>query len=95
MGLNGYDLNFVFTELDGYWAEIDYDVEARGATLYLTTKRETPYEPDDDWVENTARHEMIHLLLAKLVAMAKSRYVLQCEIDLEDESIARTLAKLL
>ena len=54
-----------------------------------------PNDDLDNWVEDVAKHEALHLLLLRLTDLAKGRFASEDEIDRENERITRILEKLI
>ena len=87
LGLRNYRICFEHKHLDGAYAQLTSDHEGYFAIFRLCT------EANEGWdgpVE-CARHEVFHLLLAKLSFLARSRFIRHDELDEEDESIVRRL----
>jgi len=93
-GLMSYNLWFEHTNLSEYtYASIKTNVENATVTLWFNTEmgdycqRQSPRE--------TAKHEMLHILAAKLVHCAKERITTQEQIDIEWEHLTVTLQGLI
>lgn len=95
LGLMQYRITFEHKKLDRAFAKLYSDQKSKSAIAILNT------EIDDDTIdeygtpEESAVHEVIHLLLSRLVWLGESRYLFDNEIDEEDESIVRRLERLL
>ena len=92
MGFHDYHVTILHEDLgDDRGGEIRFNTSGRWAGIYLNTQR-----PSENFTpEGTARHEVAHLLTAHLFDLAKSRYLNEEEIDMEQEIIARRLEKVL
>jgi len=93
-GLTGYSVYFRYEELDGSFASIDVKQEAMVATVRLNSK------PDDDVkqfkdIKRSAKHEALHLLINKLEARGRERYVSPPEIYEASEELVVKLEELI
>ena len=94
--LNNFKVHYFLEDLDGCYAEISINLKGFVASVYLsndinTSDAETVYSI----IKESAKHEMIHLLLAKLGVMSRSReYTAQDCLEAEEE-IVRKLEKII
>lgn len=72
------------TDLDGYVATLELSKEWRNYDK-LT----------DDDIKQTAKHEVIHLLLARLSQNARARYVSSDDLGESEEELVRKLEKII
>ncbi len=79
------------TEFSDSLGEIKYSAVQRRVTLKLSKDAKTT----DDEVRYTARHEMIHALLAPLLIESQARYTTLEQIQTVEHEILHTLHKLL
>lgn len=89
-----YRFYFRFEPIEeNLWAKVAYNIIAHNATFILNS------EPND--VENfldlerTAKHEVAHVILAKLDYLAGCRYIQEREIQSAVEGVCRIMEKLL
>jgi len=64
----------------------------------VTIKFNTVLDESDiekDWIERTAKHEMVHLLIGRLVEIANCRYVTDSELSEAAEGLVHSLEKLI
>ena len=93
LGLFEWEVYFDLKKLDGSYAEIDINVGGRCANAVYNSEQDKGTLEREPQI--SGKHECLHLLLAKLTALAKDRYVTVKEIDDEAESIVRILEKIL
>lgn len=94
MGLHRYRIIFKMVDDPKNYAAVTADHDAVAATVELCKVVEP--EHMDGWnPEELAKHECLHLLLAKLAGMAHQRFVSYDELEREEESVVQTLAKLI
>lgn len=95
LGLHNWRLEFAHEEIDSY-ASTDHDVENHCAIVKLNkTWDEDGYKLNDDNLKTCAKHEVHHILLAKLAAYAQYRFVNRIQLDSAEEEIIRILDKFL
>ena len=94
-GISGWQIIFRHTDLDAAYACISTDIEGRHSIV--TLGKSWPDSEKDAWLslELTARHEVIHLLLAEMTELARRRHVGASQLDLEEERLVRILEELL
>lgn len=86
-GLTNYDVVVRAIDEPGYHAMLDCDSDNCTAVFYYNyVEDETP--------EDTALHEVLHLLLARYRDLARYRFVDERSLDVAEESIVRTLSKI-
>ena len=90
LNLNEYVVSFKLKKLKDCWACIDADAEGCVAIVEVN---DTTWP--DDMVATTAKHECIHLLLARLVEMGGRRFADETEFAHEEERVVMILEKLL
>ena len=89
-------------EIDATWdtdpetkneASCMYNVRSRRATIYLSKYQDENLSADD--INKAAFHEMLHLLLARLVLMAGSDHIDDFDIDEESHVIIARMTNLI
>lgn len=90
-GLNGYRAYFKQAELTDAFADITINSECHVVTVRLN-EGETPAERH---VEQSAKHEALHLLIGRLESMARRRYTTEYEIDAASEELVFKLEQLI
>lgn len=90
LGCPEYEVEMELADIPGSYAELDTNPEGCHASLKFCIKHDGDPEP-----EATGLHEALHLRLARLVSMAKRRWVSEEDIDREEEGVVRVLEKLL
>lgn len=98
LGLSEWGVSFQLCECGGtdddyYIAKVQHDMDGMWARFYYSNSEALHAEYQNP-VED-ARHEVAHLLVAKLATMADMRYVTVREIDNANEEIARRLERVL
>lgn len=89
--LGGWDITYQHKALgDVNTATCEYDGDGCIATLSLNTKRLDNSSPED-----LARHEVAHLVIARLHLLAVDRWGDPRSVDREIESIAMSLGRVL
>ena len=93
-GLQSYGIFFEHKKCEEEFATIEVRPDIARALVQFNTEIE-PYDmPEFDPVES-GKHEVIHLLLAKIRYLADKRYLSAREIDEEDERLAVLLTKVI
>ena len=77
---------------DGTIADVSRCIDTRSAVVRLHS---LPGEDKDQLIESTARHEMVHVLLADLSALAHGRESKHEDIEREEEKLVVRLSRLL
>lgn len=94
LGISDFDIYVEQGTLDdGTLADVTRDVDSRSCVIRL----HAPPDGDDDLdhLSSLARHEMIHVLLADLSALAHSREATHAEIERAEEALVVRLTRLL
>ena len=91
-GLAGYRVYFKHQPMDGYFAEISYRQNEMVATVKLNPKPE-----GEGWrdIKSHAKHEALHLLVARLSHLAASRFAVEEQIDEAEEELINKLEGLI
>jgi len=90
-GLIGWYVGFEIVDDDSQCGSISINAEDLKCMVMLS--RWKPENEDKDWIEETAKHEAIHLLLGRLTHLARERYVRVDELAFEEEKVVRALEK--
>jgi hypothetical protein len=90
LNLMDWRIYFELKKLKRGYAEIAYNVDIRVATIRMTTMIDEDFNP-----VRAARHEAIHLLMARLSNFARCRFISEYEINEENERLAMLLENLL
>ena len=93
-GCTGYKIFFEREKLKNDCANITIRDECRIATVKLDSAL-PEREKKDQPIELLAKHEAIHLLLARYVHYAESRYVNEEQVIEAEEELVRKLEKLI
>jgi len=90
LNLAEFTVGFKLKKLPDCWACIDADPEGCVATVEVN---DTDWP--DDMIATTAKHECIHLLLARLIEIGGRRFADEVEFRNEEERVVSLLEKLL
>lgn len=90
-GLTGYEVYFRFEPLEGCFARIDVDVAVMVTTV--TFNSEPGCEPSDP--KKTAMHEALHLLISRLEAGGRARFLQSEEITESTEELVNKLISII
>jgi hypothetical protein len=90
LNLNEYSVSFKLKKLKDCWACIEADPEGCVAVVEVNDATWP-----DEMVGTTAKHECIHLLLARLVEIGGRRFADEAEFRNEEERVVSLLEKLL
>ena len=93
-GLHDWKVFFYHEKLDGCFARIVYDNMNSAASVKFNSEVD---ETDENFMnpKMSAKHEVIHLLLARLNYLAGARYICQEDIETEEERIVNILTKVI
>jgi hypothetical protein len=91
LGLTEWTIYYELVSLKDSLSQVEYNDEGLIATISLC-KKHTKTECD---IIKWAKHEVSHLLLAKLILSAKNRFTDEKTINNYDEEIATRLEKVL
>ncbi len=94
LGLIGYKVYFKHVPLDGCFANISVDQSDMVATVRLDSNSSGDNNQHKD-IEQSARHEALHLLIMRLETMAKCRHVQAEEIYEASEELVHKLEVLI
>lgn len=94
-GLMEYNVYFDLKDTGHNYAEIETDVMNKTANVALNSKLCKCMTNPDEGPESHAKHEVCHLLIARLEWIGKCRYAQESELDEENEAIVVRLARVL
>jgi len=91
-GLNGWRFDFHLDDIEDNQAQVNRDFIGCVATVVFNTKiLKLTDKTFNETIKDTAKHEMIHVLLGNHTALANSRFVQSDEIVKSEEELARKL----
>lgn len=94
LGVLDYSVHFHWQKLDDVFAETRMNNSAHLATIVLNTS--IPKEElNDEQINTTAFHEVMHLVLDDLCNEAKARYASEYDIDKAEHAVIRRLENLI
>lgn len=94
--LNTYSVGFQHIDLKDCYARTRTQYSAMNSTIALTSNWDDEVRPcNRKEIAQVAKHEVIHLLLAKFDKLAHSRYVTEDELDQAEHEIVRKLENLI
>lgn len=92
LGLYNWRIEFFHKDCGYSYATTDHNIENHCAGISLTTKwEENDYLLNNENIVRSAKHEVHHILLAKLSAYANYRFVNKVMLDQSEEEIVRIL----
>ena len=86
-----YTVSFKQGDLKDTWAQIE--VDAAGCVASCTVARKGKWTTRQ--IKTAAKHECVHLMLARFDEMARSRFTTAAELDAENERITCNLERAL
>jgi hypothetical protein len=96
LGLYNWRIEFRHVKIPNCYATTDYNVENHCAIIkFTTTWHDDDYSYNLENIKTVAKHEIHHILLAKLAAYASYRFVNKIMLDEMEEEIIRILDKVL
>jgi hypothetical protein len=91
-GLTNYRIDYSIENLENNFAEIHINEEGKVALVILSKELKNKRTIDNfRGTEHHARHEAIHLLIHRLLDLARARYINPMELEEEDESLVRKI----
>ena len=90
--INDWRVDYMMEDLDNNIAQCDRNLFARTVKISLNTELGVE---DIKLLKDTAKHEIIHLLIGELAVMAKDRYIRQDELYSAEEALTRKLEKII
>lgn len=95
--LNNWSLYFSHKEIgENVYSEIRRDLDGYTATIYMNTEFEmTGIDDITQAIKDTAKHEIMHLLVSRLSLVGKNRFVSGDELYQAEEELVTKLEKLL
>lgn len=86
---------YVLEEVQGCYAKTFYSLANHTATIYITPKWEGIVEFNLLKLKRCAKHEVQHLITARMYMIAQARFVNKEELDEAEEELVRLLDKLI
>lgn len=93
-GLNGWQVYFKHGPVDDAFANVRYTLGDMVATVWLNSKLSKGDKPFKD-IRKSAKHEALHLLIARLEGNACHRWVSRAEIEESSEELVNKLDSLI
>lgn len=94
--ISGWDIRFRRGIVENGYACTKTDDSNRIIEFWFTTEwNNEVWDISDERLDAFARHEVAHLFMRRIFALAGSRYVLESQIDTLDEEYAIMIAELL
>lgn len=97
-GLGGWSVKIFHRkcETENATAEIEYGMINRSVIIVFDTEWDENYRIlTPEAVRVTAKHEIAHLIIARLAVSAEARFITESEVTEAKEEIARILEKIL
>lgn len=98
LGLTGWTVYYSFTpkdEEETEYASCSPDYMGCKADIQLSRCWDEKCPPTEANIRQSAKHEIIHLLLANLTALARNRFVVRGELEKAEEAITIKLERVL
>jgi hypothetical protein len=104
LGLFGYRYYFQYKKLTDVYANTEYNVKQGIAVISFTTEWCCGHKPESEQcnfllneenIKTIAKHEVHHILLAKLYAHAEDRYTTKNMLETVEEEIVRVIDRFL
>jgi len=94
--LNNWKIYYVHEKLKDTYANIRFDLNGRVASIQFNTEWDM-FGVDNmiEGIKETAKHEIIHLLIARITEIAEARYVTDSEVGEANEELVRKLEKII
>lgn len=84
---------FIHEDIYPNAAQVRYNYSNRGVSFVLTTHLEL--KPSRTWIDDTALHEVGHLVAAHLENLAERRFLVEDEIDVAKEELTCILTRVI
>lgn len=97
LNLLDWDLAYEHSKIkSGAYAQAGRSLEDMNGTITFTTDWDDEVDKlNPQNIKETAKHEMLHLLLGQLSLLAQSRYITYREIEIAEHSVINKLVKLI
>lgn len=90
--LNNWEVAFAITKKEGVMGSCEHSLQGYTATLFLCNKWEDEIKPcTPETIKETAKHEVIHLLLGRFSECGEARFVNRDELNEAEEELVRRL----
>ena len=93
-GLNGWVVYFKYEQLEDSFASSSTDINGMVATIKLNSKLPNKDKPFKN-IKRSAKHEALHLLLARMSCNAYARFVSRDDLYESEEELVHKLEGLL
>ena len=93
--LNDYDVYFQWGEIEGSDSRSSIKGWCGNITFTLGKDIEFMDRGHNEYIEEIAKHEVIHCLLGRYSGLARDRYISDGELDNEEEHLVRKLCKII
>ena len=93
--LDNWEVHYIHSDECGYRAKSSTNLGGYVANIHLSSKWNGYNSISEEDLDMVAKHEVIHVLLARLSSNAKSRYMCVEDLVESEEEIVRKLEKLL
>ena len=92
--LNNWEIYWVLWDFDNAISQITTNLPGYSATISLCKKWDDSIAPlNNDEIKKAAKHEVIHLLTARLFCSGQSRYISIDELSEAEHELVRKLEK--
>ena len=94
--LSGWRFDYLLEDIGKRQAEVERFYENCVVTVrFCTTLEKADGRSYTEVIKDTAKHEMIHILIGNLATMAYSKYVSESEITKHEEELTRKLENII
>lgn len=94
--LSGWRFDYLLEDIGKHQADVNRFYENCVVTVRFNTAiTRSDGRSFDSVIKNTAKHEMIHILIGNLATLAYSRYATESEITKAEEELNRKLEKII
>lgn len=90
-GLLEWSVHYAHEHLDNDYASTAWKLSGGVATITLSTYWDDLRPKTDETIRRLAYHEVMHILMAPLIAEAEDRYTNQTAVDIAEHAIIRRL----
>lgn len=94
LGMAEWSVFYDHTDCGDTYAQTHWKLSGGVATIVLNTQWDELRPKSDVEIERLALHEVLHILLAPLIAEAEDRWANQDAIEIAEHAIVRKLEKL-
>jgi hypothetical protein len=90
--LSNWEIDFRHGNCANDLAQVEFDHVSKQATFVLSSKWDIDKPVTKDAIEQTALHEVCHILLARLIYLAELRCVQPGAIEEEEHEVIRNIS---